>query len=151
MQQKKSICLPYNKYHFADLEEPHPIPLPVINAANDQNEGKQEDESHKEGEPKENSSGLADAIETPEQDIEAEPLLEGKSNSLLTRKILPELSYEFHLISKKFSLLTQWFTLHISSMQQISFYISQNRLSRIHLASTIMIMFLFFIYEIVSK
>ena len=66
---KKSICLPYNKYHFADLEEPHPIPLPVINAANDQNEGQQEDESHEEGEPKENNSGLADAIETQVQNV----------------------------------------------------------------------------------
>ena len=61
---KKSICLPYNKYHFADLEEPHPIPLLVINAANDQNE-----ESHEEGKPKENSSGLADAIETQVQNV----------------------------------------------------------------------------------
>ena len=64
---KQLICLPYNKYHFTDLEEPNPIPLLVINAANDQNEGKQEDESHEEGEPKESSSGLADAIETQVQ------------------------------------------------------------------------------------
>ena len=66
---KKSICLPYNKYHFADLEEPHPIPLLVINASNNQNEEKQEDESHEEGKPKETGSGLADAIETQVQNV----------------------------------------------------------------------------------
>ena len=53
------MCLLYNEYHFTDPEEPNPIPLLTINAANDQNEGKQEDESHEEGEPKENNSGLA--------------------------------------------------------------------------------------------
>merc|ERR1712095_29250 len=65
-----------------DPKEPNQIPLVVIHAANDQNEGKQDEQSQEEGEPKENSSGLADAIETPELDVEVEPLLNGKSNSL---------------------------------------------------------------------
>ena len=103
---------------FTDPKEPNQIPLVVIHAANDQNEGKQDEQSQEEGEPKESSSVLADAIETPELDVEVEPLLNGKSNSLLTRKILPRLSHEFCLISKKFSLLTQRFRPHISSINK---------------------------------
>ena len=73
---------------FTDPKEPNQIPLVVIHAANDQNEGKQDEQSQEEGEPKENSSVLADAIETPELDVEVEPLLNGKSSSLLTCKII---------------------------------------------------------------
>ena len=54
---------------FTDPKEPNQIPLVVIHAANDQNEDKQEDESQEEGEHKENSSGLADAIETQVQNV----------------------------------------------------------------------------------
>ena len=54
---------------FTDPKEPNQIPLVAIHAANDQIEGKQDEQSHKEGEPKENSSGLADAIETQVQNV----------------------------------------------------------------------------------
>ena len=74
------FLLPCNKYHFTDPEEPNSIPLIVIHAANDSSEGQQLEESCDVGEPIENSTGLADANETPEQEVEAP--LNGKSKSL---------------------------------------------------------------------
>ena len=91
---------------FTDPKEPNQIPLVVIHAANDQNEDKQEDESQEEGEPKENSSGLADAIETPELDVEVEPLLNGKSSSLLTCKII--ISWILFDVKKVFTSYTKF-------------------------------------------
>ena len=56
------------------------MPLIVIHATNDSSEGQQLEESCDVGEPIENSTGLADANETPEQEVEAP--LNGKSKSL---------------------------------------------------------------------
>ena len=56
------------------------MPLIAIHAANDSSEGQQLEESCDVGEPIENSTGLADANETPEQEVEAQ--LNGKSKSL---------------------------------------------------------------------
>ena len=74
------FLLPCNKYHFTDPEEPNSMPLIVIHATNDSSEGQQLEESCDVGEPIENSTGLADANETPEQEVEAP--LNGKSKSL---------------------------------------------------------------------
>ena len=74
------FLLSCNKYHFTDPEEPNSIPLIAIHAANDSSEGQQLEESCDVGEPIENSTGLADANETPEQEVEAP--LNGKSKSL---------------------------------------------------------------------
>ena len=74
------FLLPCNKYHFTDPEEPNSMPLIVIHATNDSSEGQQLQESCDVGEPIENSTGLADANETPEQEVEAP--LNGKSKSL---------------------------------------------------------------------
>ena len=71
------FLLPCNKYHFTDPEEPNSIPLIAIHAANDSSEGQQLQESCDVGEAIENSTGLADANETPEQEVEAP--LNGKS------------------------------------------------------------------------
>ena len=74
------FLLPTNKYHFTDPEEPNSMPLIVIHATNDSSEGQQLEESCDAAEPIENSTGLADANETPEQEVEAP--LNGKSKSL---------------------------------------------------------------------
>ena len=74
------FLLPCNKYNFTDPEESNSIPLIVIHAANDSSEGQQLEESCDVGEPIENSTGLADANETPGQEVEAP--LNGKSKSL---------------------------------------------------------------------
>ena len=76
------FLLPCNKYHFTDPEEPNSIPLIAIHAANDSSEGQQLEESCDVGEPIENSTGLADANETPEEEDEVETPLNGKSKSL---------------------------------------------------------------------
>ena len=74
------FLLPCNKYHFTDPEEPNSIPLIVIHAANDPIEGNQLEESCDSAEPIENSTRLADANETPEEEVETP--LNGKSKSL---------------------------------------------------------------------
>ena len=58
------------------------MPLIAIHAANDSSEGQQLQESCDVGEPIENSTGLADANETPEEEDEVETPLNGKSKSL---------------------------------------------------------------------
>ena len=74
------FLLPCSKYHFTVTEEPNSMPLIAIHAANDSSEGQQLQESCDVGEPIENSTGLADANETPKQEVEAP--LNGKSKSL---------------------------------------------------------------------
>ena len=81
-QNVSNIFFLCNKYHFTDPEEPNSIPLIVIHAANDPIEGNQLEESCDVGEPIENSTGLADANETPEEEVEVETPLNGKSKCL---------------------------------------------------------------------
>ena len=54
----------------------------MIHAANDPIEGNQLEESCDSAEPIENSTRLADANETPEQEVEVETPLNGKSKCL---------------------------------------------------------------------
>ena len=76
------FLLPCNKYHFTDPEEPNSIPLIVIHAAKDSSESQQLEESCNAAEPMEKSTGLANANETPEEEVEVETPLNGKSKCL---------------------------------------------------------------------
>ena len=73
------FLLSCNKYHFTDPEESNSIPLIVIHAAKDSSESQQLEESCDSAEPIENSTRLADANETPEEEVETETPIKSKS------------------------------------------------------------------------
>ena len=78
---------------FSDPEEPHPGPVIVIQAADNQIEDMQVEESCDVAEPMEDIPRMVVAIETPETEVIEESQLNGKSNSLLNSFRIPQVEW----------------------------------------------------------